>query len=323
MAPFFPVTAPLRDAPRSQGPGKAGLGQASSGCEPFGTAQTGPTGATVRRGASGNTRGPGRVAQSMTELSAPSQPTADRPTDGTTRLGVDIWLDVACPWCLVGERRFDKVLQELPFKDNVDVRFHSFQLDPNAPERSTLTQPEYLLGRGMDPERLRGAQEHLRAMGSELGIRFDEDSAVPSNTFTAHRLIQASAGAGAGVQARVVDALFSAYFEQGKDVGDAAQLRDVVVSAGLPAELADAVLADPTSFRAEVAEDIAQASRLGISGVPFYVIDNRYGVSGAQPEDTFAQALTQVFDELNPAPKLSPLTGVVGQDGATCGPEGC
>lgn len=242
-------------------------------------------------------------------------------TDGPRRLGVDIWLDVACPWCLVGERRFDKVLQGLPFKDGVDVRFHSFQLDPNAPERSALTQTEYLASRGMDPERLRGAQEHLRAMGSELGIHFDENSAIASNTFTAHRLIQAAAGA--GVQPQVVDALFSAYFERGKDVGDPEQLRAVVTEAGLPADLTDAVLADPAAFRDEVSEDIAQAGRLGISGVPFYVIDNRYGVSGAQPEETFAQALTQVYDELNPKPQLTELGGVVGQDGQTCGPDGC
>ncbi|WP_158595440.1 DsbA family oxidoreductase [Galactobacter caseinivorans] len=251
----------------------------------------------------------------------PTVPSADASTEGPRRLGVDIWLDVACPWCLVGERRFDKVLKDLPFKEDVDVRFHSFQLDPNAPERSTMTQPEYLASRGMDPEKLRAAQEHLQNMGSELGIHFDEASAVPSNTFTAHRLIQAAAGA--GVQAQVVDALFSAYFEQGKDVGDPEQLRAVVLAAGLPQDLTDAVLADPEAFRAEVSEDISQASRLGISGVPFYVIDNRYGVSGAQPEEVFSQALTQVFDELNPQPKLAPLGGAVGQDGETCGPNGC
>ena len=248
--------------------------------------------------------------------------TSSAPSTGeTARLGVDIWLDVACPWCAVGERRFEKVLKDLPFKDNVDARFHSYQLDPGAPERSTMTQPEYLRSRGMDPERFKDAAVHLETMGAELGIHFDQESAIPSNTFTSHRLIQAAGEH--GVQAAVVDALFSAYFEDGKDVGDPEQLKAVVVAAGLPAEVADQVLADPAAFRDEVAEDIDQAARLGISGVPFYVIDNRYGVSGAQPEEVFSQALTQVFDELNPAPKLAPLTGVVGQDGEVCGPDGC
>ncbi|RII40902.1 DsbA family oxidoreductase [Galactobacter valiniphilus] len=237
------------------------------------------------------------------------------------RLAVDIWLDVACPWCAVGERRFEKVLETLPFKGDVDVRFHSFQLDPSAPERSELTQPEYLARRGMDPERLKEAGKHLQAMGAELDFHFDQDNTIPSNTFTSHRLIQAAAEH--GVQGAVVDALFSAYFEQGKDVGDPAALKAAVVAAGLPAEVADAVLADPAAFRDEVAEDIDQAARLGIQGVPFYVIDNKYGVSGAQPEEVFEQALTQVYTELNPAPKLAPLTGVVGHDGEVCGPDGC
>jgi len=241
-------------------------------------------------------------------------------TSASQRLAVDIWLDVACPFCIVGERRFDKVLQTLPFKDDVDVRFHSFQLDPSAPERATMTHEEYLRGRGLDPERFKESGEHLKRMGEELGIHFDQESSVPSNTFTAHRLIQAAAEH--GVQAPVVDALFSAYFEQGKDVGDHAELAAIVTGAGLPASVADAVLSDPAAFRDEVDEDIQQAARLGIQGVPFYVLDNKYGVSGAQPEEVFTQALSQVYGELNPAPKLAPLAGV-GQDGEVCGPDGC
>ena len=242
------------------------------------------------------------------------------------RLAVDIWLDVACPFCIVGERRFDKVLETLPFKEDVDVRFHSFQLDPTLPERATQTHEEYLKARGFDPERLKESGEHLRRMGEELDIHFDQAASVPSNTFTAHRLIQAAGQH--GVQGPVLDALFSAYFEKGVDVGDHAALKEVVTAAGLSAEVADAVLADPAAFRDEVEEDIAQAARLGIQGVPFYVLDNKYGVSGAQPEEVFSQALTQVYGELNPAPVLSPLGGAagaaaVGQDGEVCGPDGC
>lgn len=235
------------------------------------------------------------------------------------RLGVDVWLDVACPWCAVGERRLDAVLEQLPFKDDVDVRFHSFQLDPHAPQRSEQTQTEYLAGRGLDPDALGAAHERLTSMGAELGLRFDHDAVIPSNTFTAHRLIQAAGDA--GVQAQVVAALFSAYFEHGLDVGDDAALHDVVVAAGLPEDLADEVLADASKYLFEVTSDIDRAAQLGITGVPFYVLDGRYGISGAQPEETMVQALTRVHTELNP--QQPPLTTLAGQDGEVCGPDGC
>lgn len=235
------------------------------------------------------------------------------------RLELDVWLDVACPFCAVGEKRLSRVIDELPFKDAVDVRFHSFQLSPDAPERTTQTQAEYLAERGFDPARLEASHRHLDAQAGELGFAFDHDAVVPANTFTAHRMIQAAAAE--GVQERVVDALLTAYFQEGLDVGDPDALTDVVVAAGLSEKAAERVIADPGAYADEVRGDIAQAQRLGIQGVPFAVIDGRYGVSGAQPAAVFEQALTRVYDELNPAPALRPLVGAV--DGEVCGPDGC
>ncbi|MGO1265269.1 MAG: DsbA family oxidoreductase [Microbacterium gubbeenense] len=237
----------------------------------------------------------------------------------TTRLGIDVWLDVACPWCALGERRLDSVIEKLPFGDAVDVRFHSYQLDPNAPDRATMTQSEYLAGRGLDPARLEASHQHLSASGSELGFEFDHDAVVPSNTWAAHRMIQAAAAE--GVQAQVVDALLVEYFQKGLDVGDLEALKAVVVAAGLSEEVAQRVVSDPYAFDKEVKDDVARAGQLGIQGVPFYVLDGRYGVSGAQPAEVFEQALTQVYDELNPKP-AQPLN-VVGAEGETCGPDGC
>lgn len=243
-------------------------------------------------------------------------------TDATTapaRLGIDVWLDIACPWCALGERRLDAVIDRLPFKANVDVRFHSYQLDPNAPEKATQSQAEYLAGRGLDPARLEAGHKHLSEAGRELDFEFNHDAVVPANTWTAHRFVQAAAAH--GVQPPVVDALLVAYFQDGLDVGDPAALKRVVVGAGLPEAVADGVLADPSSFAGDVQADIDRAAQLGIQGVPFYVLDGRYGVSGAQPTDVFEEALTKVYDELNPAP-VQPLN-VVGTEGATCGPDGC
>ncbi|HLT66757.1 MAG TPA: DsbA family oxidoreductase [Microbacterium sp.] len=241
-------------------------------------------------------------------------------TDTTSvpaRLGIDIWLDVACPWCLLGERRLETVIEKLPFGDDIDVRYHSYQLDPTLPEKATQTQAEYLAARGFDPKMMEQSHHHLSAGAAEVGFEFDHDSVVPANTFTAHRLIQAAAAE--GVQQKVVDAIFLAYFQHGLDVGDHAALKAVVVDAGLSADTADAVLADPAKHADDVKDDIAQAAQLGIRGVPFYVIDGRYGVSGAQPMETFQQALTQVYEEINPKPVLNLMTA----DGEVCGPDGC
>ncbi|GGD30606.1 DSBA oxidoreductase [Microbacterium faecale] len=240
-------------------------------------------------------------------------------TPAPARLGIDVWLDIACPWCALGERRLDAVIDTLPFKEHVDVRFHSYQLDPGAPEKATQSQAEYLAGRGLDPARLEAGHKHLSEAGNEIGFTFNHDDVVPSNTWTAHRLIQAAAAH--DVQAKVVDALFVAYFEHGLDVGDGAGLKAVVVEAGLPVHVADEVLSDPNAFDDQAKADVSQAATLGIQGVPFYVLDGRYGVSGAQPAAVFEEALTKVYDELNPAP-VQPLSSL-GTDGVTCGPDGC
>lgn len=241
------------------------------------------------------------------------------PTTAPARLGIDVWLDIACPWCALGERRLDAVIEQLPFKEHVDVRYHSYQLDPNTPERATQSQAEYLAGRGLDPARLEAGHKHLSEAGRELDFEFDHDAVVPSNTWTAHRFVQAAAAH--GVQPQVVDALLVAYFQNGLDVGDSAALKRVVAGAGLPEAVADDVIADPSLFAGDVQADIDRAAELGIQGVPFAVLDGRYGVSGAQPAEVFQQAVTQVYDELNPKP-VQPLQ-VVGEQGDTCGPDGC
>ncbi len=200
--------------------------------------------------------------------------------------------------------RLTSVISELPFAEQIDLRFRSFQLAPDAPERADMLQPEFLASRGMDMTRFRAAQQQLIDMGSEFGFAFNQDATVPSNTHTAHRLIQAASQS--GVQAPVVEALFSAYFETGKDLGDPAVLRETVTEAGLPASEADRVLADPQAHSTEVAEDIANAARLGISGVPFLVIDGRFGISGAQPKSTYTDALTTVYAEITAAESHAP-----------------
>ncbi|WP_094770397.1 DsbA family oxidoreductase [Microbacterium gorillae] len=224
--------------------------------------------------------------------------TATEPTTDSKRLKVDVWLDVACPFCLLGDKRLENVRKELPFGDDIDVVYHSYQLDPSAPEHAEPgSQEAMLLARGYDPAQLEASHRNLSEQAVAEGFRFDFDAVAPSNTYTAHRFIQAAASE--RVQQQVLDAIFAAYFTDGVDVGDTAALVELAVGAGLSRELAERVAADERTFDTEVRQDIAQAAAYGIQGVPFFVLDGRYGVSGAQPSDAFRQALTQVHTELN------------------------
>lgn len=232
------------------------------------------------------------LANTMTDAAVAS------PATTTPRLRVDVWLDVACPFCALGDKRLENVRAALPFGDAVDVTYHSYQLDPSAPEHAEPgSQMDKLIARGMDPQQVAASHRHLVEQGQAEGVVFDFDATVPSNTLTAHRFIQAAATE--NVQPRVLDAIFHAYFADGVDVGDIARLRDIAVAAGMSETLADAVAADENAYLAEVRQDVAQAAAYGIQGVPFFVIDGRYGLSGAQPAEAFEQALTQVYTELS------------------------
>lgn len=236
----------------------------------------------------------------MNNLLAPSASTGDP-------LVIDVWLDIACPWCALGHKRLSSVIAALPFKHQVDLRIRSYQLMPGAPEHSNIKQPEYLAGRGMDMARFRQAQQQLVQMGAEYDFHFDQNSTIPSNSLTAHRLIQAAKAPALAarsenrdlpsVQGSLVAALFSAYFERGLDIGDHQVLRVLAQGAGLPEDLTLAVLSDPTAYADDVSNDIREAAELSVTGVPFILLGGRYSVSGAQPAPALEQAIRQVFAE--------------------------
>lgn len=224
--------------------------------------------------------------------------------NATAPLSVDVWLDIACPFCALGDRRLESVISELPFAEHIDVRYHSYQLDPSAPEHAKPgSQTEMLLARGMDPKQLEASHNHLVSEGARENFIFNFDETVPSNTFTAHRFLQAARAE--NVQQSVLDALFVAYFTDGVDLGNVTEVRDRVVAAGLSAAAADAVVNDTDTFRPEVEADIAQAAAYGIQGVPFFVLAGKYGISGAQPAAAFTEALTQVYGELQSEPRAT------------------
>jgi predicted DsbA family dithiol-disulfide isomerase len=227
---------------------------------------------------------------------------------------VDIWSDIACPWCFIGKRRFEAGLSEFAHADDVEITWHSYQLDPALPEHYDGTELDYLAERkGMPRDQVRQMFRHVTEQATGEGLQYDFDNLVVANSMRGHHLLHLAARH--GVADAVKEALLSAHFEHGVDIGDPAQLVAIGVQHGLdPAEIGEAL--DDPEVRAQVEQDFTQARAYGIQGVPFFVIDEKFGVSGAQPAQTFTGALEQAWQAQHPLVMQA-------AEGATCGPDGC
>jgi predicted DsbA family dithiol-disulfide isomerase len=232
-----------------------------------------------------------------------------------SRLRIDVWSDVACPWCYVGKRRLETALREFPHADQVEVVWHAFELDPAAPKERdpSVSHAERLAKKyGMSVAQARQNSERLRGIARAEGLDFDFDRIRSGNMFDAHRLIHL--GRERGLQDAVKERFLKAYFEEGALLSDPGTLSRLAVEAGLnEGELADVLASE--QFAEEVRADEAQARELGISGVPCFVLDGRYAVSGAQPAPVLLSALHQAWNERDASAELA--------QGAVCGPDGC
>jgi len=200
---------------------------------------------------------------------------------------IDIWSDYICPFCTVGERHLALALEG---RDDVEIVWRSFQLDPDAPRESTGNALDYLTRiKGMSEDQVVAMNDGLAARAAEVGLEFNWRESHMVNTFDAHRIGIRARDEGRGVEwDRLVK---RAYFTEGRNIADHAELRAIAAAAGLDAE---PVLADANVHAEEVAADIALARQIGVQGVPFFVFDGRLAVSGAQPVEVFRQALEQV-----------------------------
>lgn len=232
---------------------------------------------------------------------------------------VEIWSDVACPWCHVGKRRFEAAMAEFPHREQVDVEWRSFELDPSAVSTTDGDQSDYAdrLASKYGTTR-EGAQQMLDTMTAAAaaeGLDFRFDRAMKANTFDAHQVIHLAGER--GVQDAVKERLLRAYFAEGAAVGDQAVLARLAGEAGLDTDEVRDALAEQR-YAAAVRADEAEASALGITGVPFFVIDRIYAVSGAQPPEQILAALQQAWNESHPFT-------LVGADNEApvCGPDGC
>lgn len=235
----------------------------------------------------------------------------------TASMKIEIWSDVACPWCYIGKRRFETALEAFPHKDSVDVQWRSYQLDPTLPEHYDGTEISYLSERkGMDPVQVAGMFAHVTEQAAGEGLNYKFDNVVVANSFNAHQLLHLAKAHGLG--GVVKEALLSSHFEHGVDIGSRDALVKIGTEAGLSAADINEAL-DTDKYADNVREDIAEARAIGVSGVPFFVIDRKYGISGAQPAEVFGQALDQAWQEANPLTMVS----ANGSDTEVCGPDGC
>ncbi|WP_433629942.1 DsbA family oxidoreductase [Chryseobacterium cucumeris] len=229
---------------------------------------------------------------------------------------IEIWSDVMCPFCYIGKNNFEQALNKLPFKDEVEVEWKSFQLDPTLDPNKTQDTIQYFREKkGVAEPQAAQMLGQVTQMGKGAGIDFNFGKTLITNTFSAHKLLHLAKKHNKSNE--MEETLFIAHFIDGKNVGDIEVLVDLAESLGIDKEEArQAVTTDQLDY--EVNQDIQEARNNGISGVPFFVLNGKYAVSGAQPAEVFENALQQTYKET-----VSPFKDLSGENGASCDADGC
>ncbi|MQY31969.1 DsbA family oxidoreductase [Nocardia aurantia] len=229
---------------------------------------------------------------------------------------VEIWTDINCPFCYLGKRRFEEALHDFPHRDAVRVVHRSFELDPTLPTgHSEAVVPHIAHKYGISEAQAEANERGLGAQAEAMGLPYRTDGRDFGNSFDMHRLLQYALAH--GTQEQMLDALYRGNFAEAQPLfGDSDRLVKLAVEAGFDEAEVRAVLADPDAYADAVRDDEREAARLGATGVPFFVFDRKYGVSGAQPAEVFGQVLERAWSDHAPALE------VVG-DADACGPDGC
>jgi predicted DsbA family dithiol-disulfide isomerase len=231
---------------------------------------------------------------------------------------VEIWSDIVCPWCYIGKRRFERALASFEHADSVAVSYRSFELDPAAPASRSGSHAEHLARKyGMSVEQAEQLDQKMteRAAAESEGLDFNFDVMRGGNTFDAHRLLHLAKER--GVQVEMKERLMRATFTDGLPIADKSTLADLAAEVGVPADDArDALEGD--AYAIAVRRDEEQAARYGIAGVPFYVADGKFAVSGAQPTEVFQQMLHRAYEESNPLTLVSSAGSDAECEGGSC-----
>ena len=229
---------------------------------------------------------------------------------------VEIWSDVVCPFCYIGKRKFEQALHQFAHQDDVQIEWKSFQLTPDfVPVPGESIHASLAKKKGVSEAEGRQMGDYMTQAAKEVGLAYDFDKTIPANTFLAHQLIHF--GAHHGQQDATKERLFAAYYLEGQNLNEVDTLASLAAEIGLDAAAArQALLAD--TYANEVRRDEYEAQQIGVRGVPFFVFDDKYAVSGAQPSAVFAEVLDKVWAEAHPKTQPAVLAA-----GPACGPEGC
>lgn len=233
-------------------------------------------------------------------------------------LKIQIWSDIMCPFCYIGKRRLENAIDQFGHQDAIEIEWKSFQLNPNfiASEGDNLAEhlaDKYRKDQEWALESLKNTAETAANSGLELHF----EKVIMANSFNAHRLLHLAKQQQLGSELK--ELLFKAYFTDGKDVNDTETLKELAIKAGLEVETIDSVLTS-SAFDKEVQQDILRAHQIGIQGVPFFVFDNKYAVSGAQYEQTFLNVLEKIWEEGQFQSKITILNS---SESNSCNLEGC
>jgi len=230
---------------------------------------------------------------------------------------IEIWSDVMCPFCYIGKRNLEKALEQFPHKDKLEIEWKSFQLDASIPDIASESHEEYLVKRkGLSVAQVKGMLQNVTQMAAGAGLDYHLDRSVIVNTRKAHQLIQFAKTRNLGDEAE--ERLFHAFFTEGKNIADSDTLTELGVEIGLDAcELQTALTDEQYAYM--VHQDIQEARNIGVNGVPFFVFNRKYAISGAQPPQAFLETLGKSFDEWQ---KLQPQSVLYVQQGSSCSVDG-
>lgn len=217
---------------------------------------------------------------------------------------IEIWSDFACPFCYIGKKRFEEALQDFSHPEDVTSEFKSYQLEPGAPKYNGQDFYESMAKKFGSVEQAKNITQNVIDQAKTVDLDFNFDHAKPTNTFNAHRLNKYAYDKG---NTNLQEKLFAAYFIDGLDIGNDQTLASLAEASGLDAEEVETVLNDETLFERNVKTDIEEASKFGVTGVPFFIINRKYAISGAQPKEAFTQALEQVWNEENQVQTITNL----------------
>ncbi|WP_206367969.1 DsbA family oxidoreductase [Sphingobacterium psychroaquaticum] len=234
------------------------------------------------------------------------------------KMKIEVWSDVMCPFCYIGKRRYEASLADLPFADQIELEWKSYQLNPTLETNLDITTYDYLAeNKGMSVAQAKAMTAQVAEMAKTVGLDYDFDKAVVANSFRAHEFSHFAKTF--GKQDEAEELLFKAYFTEGKNVDDIGVLQELAAALGLDtAGLAKALEAG--QYRDAVREDLYEAQQLGVRGVPFFVYNRKYAISGAQDVDVFKQTMEKAFTEWRKENPASPFEVI---EGPSCGPEGC